>query len=121
MHRRCLELELLFALEFAKLALELTKFSFDGWPGTRLAFERRTRRRQRDAAEGLRAPAAIGHGREAVEECLVLGLLLVLQLEFVGEFLRELELLLQFAGEFEFAFALGGRTRIPVPVRWLQT
>jgi hypothetical protein len=36
----------------------------------------------------------------------VLGLVFVLQLELVGEFGRELELLLELAGKFEFAFAL---------------
>ena len=97
---RRLELEFLRAFEFAEFALQFAGFTFDDRPRPSLAFERRTRRCEGDTAQGLRAPPAIGHRREAVEERLVLGLLLVLQLELVGEFVREPEFLLEFAGQF---------------------
>ena len=81
--------ELLALLVFAEFALAF-KFAFalDHWPGSSLAFQGRARRGKCDTPQGLRSAPAIGHGGQMIEERLMLGFLLVLQLEFVSEFVR---------------------------------
>jgi hypothetical protein len=88
------------AFELTKLALQFTQFclTFNDGPGTSLTLEGRTRRGQCDAAQSLRAPAAVGHGGEVIEERFMFGFLFVLQLGFAAEFVCEPEFLFKFRG-----------------------